>query len=139
MTDTDSTDPTNGSNSNERHRFKSRIGVAAILALLLVAVDPALAADSTNAICSTEKLPNAIEGFFELTTAFGFVGVIVVWQGSSLLEMFTLSPEQKKELRYRKRDAFRSMVVIFALGPVYTIAGPRMGLPLANCIDLVPW
>ncbi|WP_435066088.1 hypothetical protein [Halobaculum sp. EA56] len=111
----------------------------ALLTVLVVAVDPALAAESSNAICSTEKLPKAIEGFFELTTAFGFIGVIVVWQGSSLLEMLTLSPEQKKELRYRKRDAFRSLVVIFALGPVYSIAGPTMGLPLAECIDLVPW
>lgn len=125
--------------SEQSRTYRLRALATPLLVLLVVASDPALAAETASTICSTEKLPKAIEGFFELTTAFGLIGVIVVWQGSSLLEMFTLSPEQKKELRYRKRDAFRSMVVIFALGPVYSIAGPKMGLPLAQCIDLVPW
>jgi len=35
-----------------------------------------------------------IEGFFQLTTALGIVGLAIVWQADSLIEMFTLQQEQ---------------------------------------------
>ena len=57
----------------------------------LVAVDPAAA--QTNAVCSADNLPSIIEGFFQFTTALGTVGLAVVWQDDSLIEMFTLNPE----------------------------------------------
>lgn len=31
------------------------------------------------------------------------------------------------------------MEVVVVLGPLYTVAGSMMGLPLAQCVDLVPW
>jgi hypothetical protein len=80
-----------------------------------------------------------IEGFFQLTTGLGIVGLAVVWQADSLIEMFTLNPEQKKGLKRHKRSAMKSAVVLVVLGPLYTVAGLMMGLPLAQCVDLVPW
>ncbi|TKX77069.1 hypothetical protein EXE53_28535, partial [Halorubrum sp. SD626R] len=101
------------------------------------AVQPVAA--QSNAVCSADNLPSMIEGFFQLTTALGIVGLAIVWQADSLIEMFTLNPEQKKGLKRHKRSAMKSAVVLVVLGPLYTVAGSMMGLPLAQCVDLVPW
>ncbi|GAB7011328.1 hypothetical protein [Halorubrum trueperi] len=108
-----------------------------IVFLGLFAVEPVAAQD--NAVCSADNLPSMIEGFFQLTTALGIVGLAIVWQADSLIEMFTLNPEQKKGLKRHKRSAMKSAVVLVVLGPLYTVAGSMMGLPLATCVDLVPW
>ena len=108
-----------------------------VVFLSLFAVEPAAA--QTNAVCSADNLPGMIEGFFQLTTALGIVGLAVVWQADSLIEMFTITPEQKKGLKRHKRSAMKSAVVLVALGPLYTVAGSMMNLPLAQCVDLAPW
>jgi len=105
--------------------------------LSLFVVQPVAA--QSNAVCSADNLPSMIEGFFQLTTALGIVGLAIVWQADSLIEMFTLNPEQKKGLKRHKRSAMKSAVVLVVLGPLYTVAGSMMGLPLAQCVDLVPW
>ena len=108
-----------------------------MVSLSLFAVEPAAA--QSNAVCSADNLPSMIEGFFQLTTALGIVGLAVVWQADSLIEMFTITPEQKKGLKRHKRSAMKSAVVLVALGPLYTVAGSMMGLPLAECVNLAPW
>jgi hypothetical protein len=108
-----------------------------VVLLSLFAVQPVAA--QSNAVCSADNLPGMIEGFFQLTTALGIVGLAIVWQADSLIEMFTLNPEQKKGLKRHKRSAMKSAVVLVVLGPLYTVAGSMMGLPLAQCVDLVPW
>ncbi|MDB2246146.1 hypothetical protein PM076_15190 [Halorubrum ezzemoulense] len=108
-----------------------------VVLLSLFAVEPVAAQD--NAVCSADNLPGMIEGFFQLTTALGIVGLAIVWQADSLIEMFTLSPDQKKGLKRHKRSAMKSAVVLVVLGPLYTVAGSMMSLPLAECLDLVPW
>jgi hypothetical protein len=117
-------------------------GQFAIAAVFLAsfAVEPVLAQQtSQNAVCSADKLPEMIEGFFQLTTGLGIVGLAVVWQTDSLIDLFTLNPEQKKALKRHKRSAMKSAVILVVLGPLYTVAGSMMGLPLAQCVDLVPW
>ena len=108
-----------------------------VVSLSLFAVEPAAA--QSNAVYSADNLPSMIEGFFQLTTALGIVGLAVVWQADSLIEMFTITPEQKKGLKRHKRSAMKSAVVLVALGPLYTVAGSMMGLPLAECVNLAPW
>ena len=108
-----------------------------MVALSLFAVEPAAA--QTNAACSADNLPSMIEGFFQLTTALGIVGLAVVWQADSLVEMITITPEQKKALKRHKRSTMKPAVVLVALGPLYTVAGSMMRLPLAQCVDLAPW
>jgi hypothetical protein len=115
----------------------TRQGAVGLLLLSAVAVEPAAA--QTNAVCTADNLPGMIEGFFQLTTAVGIVGLAVVWQADSLIGMFTLNPEQKEGLKRHKRSAMKSAVVLVVLGPLYTVAGSVMGLPLAQCVDLVPW
>lgn len=120
-----------------------RVLLFTIVILGVFTVQPAVAEETTNnatgIVCGAEKLPDMVEGFFELTTGFGVLGLVIVWQGDSLLSMFTLSPEQKKGLKRHKRTALKSTIVLLTLGPLYTVAGSTMGLPMAECIDLVPW
>jgi hypothetical protein len=114
----------------------TRTGVL-LIGTLLIAAEPAVA--QQNPVCSTDSLAGMIEGFFQLTTGIGVVGLAIVWQADSLIEIFTLNPEQKKGLKRHKRSALKSAVVLVTLGPLYTVAGSMMGLPLAQCVDLVPW
>jgi len=129
-------DEETGSESSRESRLLKR-AVIATIALTFVAVEPAAA--QSNAVCDADKLPGMIEGFFQLTTGLGIAGLAVVWQADSLIEMFTLNPDQKKGLKRHKRSATKSAVVLVVLGPLYTVAGSMMSLPLADCVDLVPW
>ena len=100
-----------------------------VVALSLFAVEPAAA--QTNAVCSADNLPSMIEGFFQLTTALGIVGLAVVWQADSLIEMSSITPEQKKALK-QHRCSLKSAVILVALGPLYTVAESMMNLLLAH-------
>ena len=105
--------------------------------LSLIAIDPVVAQDSV--VCEAEALPGMISGFFQITTALGILGLVIVWQADSLVEMFTMNVEQKRNLKQHKRTALKSAVILVVLGPLYTVAGSTMGLPLAECVNLVPW
>jgi len=118
-------------------RAACRRAVLSGLILAVVAVDPVAAQES--AVCEAERLPEMISGFFQLTTAIGLMGLVVVWQADSLIELFTMRPEQREGLKRHKRTALRSTVILLVLGPLYTVAGSVMNLPLAECVDLVPW
>lgn len=80
-----------------------------------------------------------IEGFVQITTALGVMGLLVVWQADSLMEMFTLSREQKAQIKQHKRGAMRSAGTLVVLGPLFTVASSAMGLPIASCVDLIPF
>lgn len=106
-----------------------------ILVLSLVAVEPVLAQE---AVCNATGLPQMISGFFQLTTGIGLIGVVVVWQANSLAEMFTMGPDHREQLKRYRQQALKSGLVLLVLGPLYSVAGSMMGLPLASCIDLTP-
>jgi len=130
-------DSGNQSTAGDRLNRIPRQVLIGVFLVSLFAIQPVVA--QSNAVCSAEKLPDMIEGFFQLTTALGIVGLAVVWQAEALAEMVTLTPEQKKGLKRHKRSAMKSAVVLVVLGPLYTVAGSMMGLPLAQCVDLVSW
>jgi len=77
-----------------------RQAATVVVMLSLFAVQPVAA--QSNAVCSADNLPSMIEGFFQLTTT-GIVGLAIVWQADSLIEMFTITPDQKKGLKRRAR------------------------------------
>ncbi|QLD91267.1 hypothetical protein HWV07_15630 [Natronomonas salina] len=106
----------------------------------LLAAQP-VAAQASNPVCSGESgtLPSMIEGFIQLTTALGLMGLLVVWQADELAQMFTMNPEQKRTLKQHKRGAVKSATVLVLLGPLFTIAGQLMQLPVAQCVDLIPF
>jgi hypothetical protein len=136
--DTKSSDPEHSSQTHSSSGYwLLRQATVTVAVLAVFAVQPVFA--QSNAVCSADNLPSMIEGFFQLTTALGIVGLAVVWQADSLVEMFTITPEQKKGFKRHKRSAMKSAVVLVVLGPLYTVAGSMMGLPLAQCVDLVPW
>jgi len=131
---------TNGPERTDTQTTKLRatrqlLTVTALISV--VAVDPVLAQDSV--VCEAEALPGMISGFFQITTALGIMGLVVVWQADSLVEMFTMNVEQKRDLKEHKHTALKSAMILVVLGPLYTVAGSVMGLPLADCVNLVPW
>jgi hypothetical protein len=132
----ESSDSRSTDNSPRSRRLPRRAGLTLLL-LGLVAVEPVAAQQS--AVCSADNLPSMIEGFFQLTTALGIIGLVVVWQADSLIDMFTINPDQKKGLKRHKQSAMKSAVILVTLGPLYTVAGSVMGLPLAQCVNLAPW
>ena len=109
------------------------------IGVLLIAVQPALAAD--NPVCQEDSgtLVNMIEGFVQLTTGLGIMGLLVVWQADSLMEMFTLSHERQANLKQHKRSALKSATVLVLLGPLFTLMGSSMDLPIAECVNLIPF
>nr|WP_284032494.1 hypothetical protein [Halobaculum sp. DT31] len=103
---------------------------------------PAVAQDATsNPVCTDDSgtLGNMIEGFVQITTGLGIMGLLVVWQADALMEMFTLGREQKARIKEHKRGAVRSAVTLVVLGPLFTVGGAAMGLPIAECVDLIPF
>jgi hypothetical protein len=112
------------------------------LLLTLFAAQPALAQDSaTNPVCQDDSgtLANMIEGVIRLTTGLGVMGLLVVWQSDSLMEIFTFSPEQRTFFKQHKRRALKSTATLVLLGPSFALAGSTMGLPIAQCVDLIPF
>lgn len=111
----------------------------AVMILSLLAQPAAAQAD--NPVCqdSSDTLSDMIEGFLQITTGLGLMGLLVVWQGDSLLEMFTLDRDRQTQLKRHKRKAGKSAIVLVALGPLFTVAGSTMELPIAQCVDLVPF
>ena len=117
-----------------------RILIAVIVGVSFLVAMPA-AAQETNPICQDDSgtLTNMLEGFVQLTTGLGLMGLLVVWQADSLMEMFTLSREQKTALKQHKRGALKSTGILVLLGPLFTLAGSMMGLPIAECVNLIPF
>lgn len=109
----------------------------ALVILAVVAVQPVLA--QSDPICEADNLPGMIEGFFQLTTGLGIIGFVIVWQADALMELFTVDQGAKKRLEQHKTTALKSTVVLLVLGPLYTVAGSIMNLPLADCVNLAPW
>ena len=134
-------------NSGWTHRLFTRTTVyrtatyvgGIMFALALIAVDPVLAQE--NPICAeqSETLVDMIEGFVQLTTGLGVMGLLIVWQGDSLMEMFTMNQEQQAGFKQHKRKALKSATVLVLLGPLFTLLGSSMELPIADCVDLIPF
>lgn len=133
----DEEDDINTPQRGSRRRFGgiSRKATVAVIIFSLVAVEPALA---QSAVCDATGLPQMISGFFQLTSGIGLIGAVVVWQANSLAEMFTLDRDQINTLKRYRQRALKSALVLVILGPLYSVAGAMMGLPLAACVDLTP-
>jgi hypothetical protein len=120
------------------YRVTRGVLVALLVGSLLV-VEPAVA--QTNPVCADESgtLVSMIEGFIQLTTALGLMGLLVVWQADELMEMFMLGQDRKHRIKRHKRGAMKSATVLVLLGPLFTVAASMMDLPIAQCVDLVPF
>ena len=123
-------------------RLLGYLSRACLLGLLIIlfATGPA-AAQADNPICADDSgtLVTIIEGFLKLTVALGVIGLILVWQLDSLVEMVTISREQKLAIKQHKRGAMKSAGTLVVIGPLFTVAGVLMGLPIAECVNLIPF
>ncbi len=115
-----------------------RLLITALLVGVL-AVEPTLA-QPVNPVCGEDsgQLVTMIEGFIQLTLAIGLLGLLVVWQADELASMFTMNQRQTQALEQHKRNALKSGLILTLLGPLFTIAGNVMGLPIAHCVNLIP-
>jgi hypothetical protein len=111
------------------------------LCLVLAFASTPVAAQEGNPICTddSDTLAGLVEGFIQITTALGVMGLLVVWQADSLVEMVAMGRDQRASIRDHKRTALKSAVVLICLGPLFTVAGTTMGLPIASCVDLIPF
>jgi hypothetical protein len=117
--------------------------VVLVLSLGLLST-PAAAQDTTadsNPVCTDDSntLADLIEGFVQITTGLGIMGLLIVWQADSLMEMFQLGRERKAQFKQHKRGALRSTATLLVLPPLFTVGSSAMGLPVAQCVDLVPF
>lgn len=129
--------------SQSQSRKVLRVTTLVCLLAIVVFAHPVAAQESTstNPICqdSSGTLADVIEGFVQITTALGLMGLLVVWQIDSLAEMFTLGHEQKSTIKRHKHGAMKSAGTLVVLGPLFSVAGSVMDLPIAQCVDLVPF
>lgn len=143
MTETDTTETTETNSILDRFRGYGVPGVVGLTALVLVAADPTAAQNiCENASGSTNRIGNIVNGFFQLTTALGLVGVVLLWQGDALANLFTLSPKQKRGLKRRKSSAMKGALVLLLLGPMIFALDqviPGGGLPLGGCANVFSW
>lgn len=86
-----------------------------------------------------DQIAGVIEGFVKLTAGLGVMGLVAVWQVDSLAEMVSLNPEQKKQLKRHKRGAGKSAAVLTLAGPMATVGGALMGIPIISCVNLIPF
>lgn len=116
-----------------------RIGLLSVLVFLVVALEPAAA--QANPVCAEESgtLVDMIEGFIRMTTALGIMGGLVVWQAEELANIFTIDQQKVMALKQHKRGTMKSVVILVLLGPLFTVGGSAMNLPIAQCVDLVPF
>jgi len=115
-------------------------GCLVALLILVFAVGPA-AAQTQNPVCQddSQTLANMIEGFVQITVGLGIMGLFVVWQVETVVELFTIDREDLKRFKRHKRRAAKSSVTLVAIGPLFVVAGSAMNLPIAECVDLIPF
>lgn len=133
------------------------LGVVVLTAVLVAGVaQPAVAQPSptptvtqhtaggggdVNPVCQDDSgtLADMIEGFLQVTTGLGIMGLLVVWQADAVVSLFTVSQEQQRRLKHHRFQALKSAGVLVLLGPLFTLAGASMGLPVAGCVSLIPF
>lgn len=121
----------------------ARFVLVGMVALTLIGQPVAAQSDDPgNPVCGTEgmeTITNIIEGWVKLTAGIGLMAMIAVWQGDALAEMFTNNPDSRRQLKQHKRTIGKSGMTLVLLGPGATVAGNLMGLPITQCVDLIPF
>lgn len=140
---TNSTQESEGrSIDSQRMVFAVRMLLIGVVALTLLAQPVAAQSGSDNPVCGKDgmdTITGIVEGWVKLTAGLGLMGMIGAWQGDALAEMVANTPESRKKLKRHKRSVGKSGLTLIVLGPVATIAGQLMGLPITQCVNLVPF
>ena len=136
-------DPTSdGGNARERdesqtgHRWTRRVGLVTIGTVLL-----SQPASAQSVICQDPSgtLPGLIEGAILLIVGVGIMTAVVVYFADTLLQMLAIEPPDRDQIRAHKRTVYKSTALLVVAGPLLAVMGPTLGLPFAQCVDLIPF
>lgn len=118
------------------------VGFGIQLALLLtVATLPVAAAGSgDNPICNTGMIPGLMNVGIQLSIWGAGGGMFLTYVGTNALESVPfISQEQREALKSARGTAIRRGLLVFLAGPVFTLIANAADIPLAECIEFVPF
>lgn len=123
--------------------FGPRLALLAVLAgplLALLAVDP-VAAESPPPVCSADSgtLPSLIEGFIQLTTALGLLGLLAVWQADTITDRLVIGIEGQRRLTQQKLRTAKRSATLVILGTLLILASQLNHLLITHCTNPVPF
>lgn len=123
--------------SLHNHTLNVTLGV---LILALVGVEPALAATTQQSVlCQAKFIPNLLNTIIQLSIFGSGAFAFVTYVGTSSLQSLPISDDRKQVLKQKRGDALVSAGKTFAVGPIVMILINVAGLPIANCLTLVPF
>jgi undecaprenyl pyrophosphate phosphatase UppP len=98
-------------------------------------------ASAQSVICqdTSGTLPGLIEGAILLIVGVGVMTAVVVYFADTLLQMLTIDPPDRGLIKTHKRTVYKSTALLVIAGPLLTVMGPTLGLPFAECVDLIPF
>jgi hypothetical protein len=133
---TDSGNATEHDDAGNGPRWIRRVGLGAVGAVLLS--QPA-AAQSVVCQDASNTLPGLIEGALILIVGVGLMAAVVVYFADTLMEMLAFGMERRQQIKQHKRTVYRSAALLVVGGPLLAVMGPTLGLPFAECVDLIPF
>jgi hypothetical protein len=133
---TDSGNATESDDTNTGHRWLRRVGLVTTGTVLLS--QPA-AAQSVVCQDTSGTLPGLIEGAILLIVGVGIMAAVVVYFADTLMEMLSFGMERRQQIKEHKRTVYKSAALLVVGGPLLAVMGPTLGLPFAECVDLIPF
>lgn len=122
-----------------RERTVFKLTVAAVVGSLIF-VSPAAAQASNGGLCGT-ALEDVFNALMQLALYGGFAAMVLSYVGTNaLMSLPGVGQEQEESLKRMQSKALSNGVKIFAV-PVIIVAinSITSALPIANCINLVPF
>jgi hypothetical protein len=133
---TDSGNATESDETHTGHRWMRRLGLLAVGTVLFS--QPA-AAQSVICEDTSGTLPGLIEGALLLIVGVGIMAAVVVYFADTLMEMLAFGMDRRQQIKEHKRTVYRSAALLVVGGPLLAVMGPTLGLPFAECVDLIPF
>lgn len=133
--------------SNRSLASIAKTALAVILLLNVMAV-PVAAQDAGTMLCETDssgdptnntnELGSLVNTWLQMMFSIGVVAAIGMYQYETLVGMVTFKQSQKRYMKEKKRDIVKAIVVLIAVGPLFTIfASSTIGS--AGCVSFIPW
>lgn len=114
----------------------ARTATFATVVLLLVAVDPAAAAQSTTQAFCNSALGEKLGQLFTLLEIAGVALALIAYKWNAIQGMLSTSAESRKQVKQHRANIKKSAAVLILIGPVYLLLANVLGLPGLECIPL---
>lgn len=115
-------------------------GLEVVLLLTIATIPVAATGPSDNPVCNTGMIPSLMNTGIQLSI-WGAGGVMfLTYVGTNALESIPfISQEQREMLKSARGTAIRRGFLVFLAGPVFTLFANAADIPLASCINFVPF